>query len=168
LSAGRAELHAQARIIENADQRVRQSAIIAAGYHQRFAFVNDNVAQVIINAQKRTKHSGLGGTEELPDDRTDWDTYLRWFNSLGCPQATIDDVVDHIVHAATVAGIDHVGIGSDFDGVPALPLDLQTAESLPRVSERLQQRGMSDDDIEKILGGNFMRAFEAIENARKA
>ena len=132
------------------------------------AFVNDNVAQVIINAQKRTKHSGLGGTEELPDDRTDWDTYLRWFNSLGCPQATIDDVVDHIVHAATVAGIDHVGIGSDFDGVPALPLDLQTAESLPRVSERLQQRGMSDDDIEKILGGNFMRAFEAIENARKA
>ena len=132
------------------------------------AFVNDNVAQVIINAQKRTKHSGLGGTEELPDDRTDWDTYLQWFNSLGCPQATIDDVVDHIVHAATVAGIDHVGIGSDFDGVPALPLDLQTAESLPRVSERLQQRGMSDDDIEKILGGNFMRAFEAIENARKA
>ena len=77
-------------------------------------------------------------------------------------------MVAHIVHAATVAGIDHVGIGSDFDGVPALPLDLQTAESLPRVSERLQQRGMSDDDIEKILGGNFMRAFEAIENARKA
>src|SRR5438477_1529834 len=132
------------------------------------AFVNDNVAQVIINAQKRMRHSGLGGTEELPDDRTDWDTYLRWFNSLGCPQATIDDVVAHIVHAASVAGIDHVGIGSDFDGVPALPLDLQTAESLPRVSERLQQRGMSDDDIEKILGGNFMRAFEAIENARKA
>jgi membrane dipeptidase len=130
------------------------------------AFVNDSVAQAIMSAQKRTNHPGLGGTEETPDDRTDWDTYLRWFNSLGCPQAKIDDVVDHIVHAATIAGVDHVGIGSDFDGVPALPLELQSAESLPRVTERLQQRGVSDADIEKILGGNFLRTFEAIERQR--
>src|SRR5712692_6173104 len=123
------------------------------------AFVNDDVAQAIINAQRRTKNLGLGGTEETPDDRTDWDTYLKWFNSIGCPQAKLDDVADHIIHAATVAGIDHVGIGSDFDGVPALPQDLQTAESLPRLTERLQQRGVADDDIEKILGGNFLRAF---------
>src|ERR1051326_7718377 len=134
------------------------------------AFVNDEVAQVIMSAQKRKKDapaSGLGGTEEMPDDRTDWDTYLQWFNSLGCPQATLDNVVDHILHASEVAGADHVGIGSDFDGVPALPLELQSAEALPRVTERLQQRGVSDSDIEKILGGNFLRAFEAIEGARK-
>jgi membrane dipeptidase len=130
-------------------------------------FVNDDVAQVIINAQKRTKGTGLGGTEETPDDRTDWDTYLEWFTSLGCPQATLDDVADHVIHAAEVAGIDHVGIGSDFDGVPALPQDLQSAESLPRLTERLQQRGVADGDIEKILGGNFLRAFEAIESARR-
>jgi membrane dipeptidase len=130
------------------------------------AFVNDSVAQAVMNAQKRTKSSGLGGTEEMPDDRTDWDTYLEWFNSLGCPQAKIDDVVDHIVHAATVAGVEHVGIGSDFDGVPALPLELQSAEWLPRVTEHLQKRGVSDADIEKILGGNFLRAFEAIERQR--
>jgi membrane dipeptidase len=131
------------------------------------AFVNDSVAQAVMSAQKPTKSSGLGGTEEMPDDRTDWDTYLEWYNSLGCPQAKIDDVVDHIVHAATVAGVDHVGIGSDFDGVPALPLELQSAESLPRVTERLQQRGVSDADIEKILGGNFLRTFEAIESAKR-
>ena len=134
------------------------------------AFVNDEVAQVIMSAQKRKKESaasGLGGTEEMPDDRTDWDSYLQWFTSLGCPQATLDNVVDHILHAAEVAGIDHVGIGSDFDGVPSLPLELQSAESLPRVTERLQQRGVGDSDIEKILGGNFLRAFEAIEGARK-
>jgi membrane dipeptidase len=132
------------------------------------AFVNDSVAQAVMSAQKRTNGSGLGGTEEMPDDRTDWDTYLEWFNSLGCPQAKIDDVVDHIVHAATVAGVDHVGIGSDFDGVPALPLELQSAESLPRVTERLQKRGVNDADIEKILGANFLRAFEAVESARRA
>jgi membrane dipeptidase len=134
------------------------------------AFVNDDVAQVIMRAQREKKKnataSGLGGTEELPDDRTDWDSYLQWFNSLGCPQASIDDIADHIIHAATVAGVDHVGIGSDFDGVPALPRDLPTAEELPRLTERLQQRGVSDTDIEKILGGNFLRAFEAIESQR--
>src|SRR5436190_19043936 len=93
------------------------------------AFLNDNVAQVIMEASKRKKKdgaTGLGGTEEVPDDRVDWDEYLKWFQSLGCPQATLDDVCDHIIHAATVAGIDHVGIGSDFDGVPALPRELQT------------------------------------------
>ena len=135
------------------------------------AFISDEVAQVIMSAQRRKKESaasGLGGTEELPDDRTDWDTYLQWFNTLGCPQATLDQVVDHIVHAASVAGVDHVGIGSDFDGVPALPAELQTAEALPRVTERLQERGVADDDIEKILGGNFLRAYEAIEAGRRA
>jgi membrane dipeptidase len=132
------------------------------------AFVNDDVATAVMNAQKRkTKSAGLGGTEELPDDRTDWDSFLQWFQSLGCPQAKLDDVVDHIIHAATVAGVDHVGIGSDFDGVPALPLELPSAESLPRVTERLQQRDVADADIDKILGGNFMRAFEAIESARR-
>jgi membrane dipeptidase len=133
------------------------------------AFVNDQVAQVIIHAQKRPKDGkgGGGGTEELPDDRTDWDEYLQWFNTLGCPVARLDDVIDHIVHAATVAGIDHVGLGSDFDGVPALPSGLQSAAAMPSITERLIARGFSDEDVLKVLGGNFMRVFERIEKARR-
>ncbi len=135
------------------------------------AFINDEVAQVIMKAQKRPPYAdvlaGTGGTEELPDDRTDWDHFLQWFHSLGCPTATIDDLVDHIVHAAEVAGVEHVGIGSDFDGVPALPDGLPTAATLPRVTERLLERGVAETDIEKILGGNFLRAFEAVEAGRK-
>jgi membrane dipeptidase len=133
------------------------------------AFISEDVAQAIMKAQKRPKKagSGTGGTEEMPDDRTDWDEYLQWFNSLGSPQATIDQVVDHIVHAATVAGVDHVGIGSDFDGVPALPQGLGSAAALPRLTDRMIERGISETDIEKILGGNFLRTFEAIERARK-
>jgi len=134
------------------------------------AFVNDDVAKVIMNAGKRPRNSdgitGKGGTEEIPDDRVDWDSYLTWFQTLGCPRATIEDVADHIIHAATVAGVEHVGIGSDFDGVPALPDELQTAASLPRLTERLVQRGMSDTEVEKVLGANFMRVFEAIEMGR--
>ena len=72
-------------------------------------------------------------------------------------------MVNHILHAAEVAGVEHVGIGSDFDGVPALPADLQTAAGLPRLTERLLERGLSDSEIEKILGGNFLRVFAEIE-----
>lgn len=128
------------------------------------AFVNDSVAEVVMHAQKRPARGvGPGETEEMPDDRTDWDSFLKWFNTLGCPRATLEDVVNHIIHAATVAGVDHVGIGSDFDGVPALPDGLQTAASLPALTARLLERGLSETDVLKILGGNFLRAFEQIE-----
>lgn len=131
------------------------------------AFISDDVAQAVMKAAKRPKGDSAGGTSETPSDAIDWDQYLQWFQSLGCPTATLDQVIDHIIHAASVAGIDHVGIGSDFDGVPALPDGLQTAASLPRITARLQQRGLSDSDIVKILGGNFLRAYEAIESAAK-
>ncbi|HUP46206.1 MAG TPA: dipeptidase [Thermoanaerobaculia bacterium] len=128
------------------------------------AFVNDEVAQVIMKAQRRPGGgSGRGESEELPDDRTDWASYLEWFRSIGCPQAKLDDVVDHIIHAAMVAGAEHVGIGSDFDGVPALPEGLETAAALPALTARLLERGMSEQEVEKVLGGNFMRVFEAVE-----
>lgn len=130
------------------------------------AFISDDVAQVIMAASKTKKKEGgnpMGGTEEMPDDRTDWDTYLKWFQSLGCPTATLDQVADHIFHVANVAGIDHVGIGSDFDGVPSLPDGLGTASGLPMLTARLLERGMSGTDVEKVLGGNFMRVFEAVE-----
>jgi membrane dipeptidase len=130
------------------------------------AFLNDRVAEVIINSQKRVRSESAGGTEEMPNDSTDWDLYLEWFNTLGCPQATLDDAADHVFHAAEVAGIDHVGIGSDFDGVPALPTGLQTASGLPFLTARLLERGMSEGDVEKVLGANFLRVFEQIEKGR--
>ena len=133
------------------------------------AFLDDDVAQVVMRAQKRPRKDGdgEGGTEEMPDDRVDWDSYLKWFNALGCPEAHLDDAVDHVFHAAEVAGIDHVGIGTDFDGVPALPSGLQTAAQMPAFTARLLERGMSETDVEKVLGGNFMRVFEAIERGRR-
>jgi Zn-dependent dipeptidase, microsomal dipeptidase homolog len=131
------------------------------------AFLNDAVAQLLMNSQKRVRSESEGGSEEMPHDATDWNLFVEWFNTLGCPQATVDDAVDHILHAADVAGIDHVGIGTDFDGVPALPKDLETAAGLPLVTSRLLERGVSEAGVEKILGGNFLRVFEQIEAGRK-
>jgi membrane dipeptidase len=133
------------------------------------AFISDEVAQVIMNASKRDKTAPPteGGTEEMPNDRVDWDSFLTWFQALGCPAATLDQVADHIFHVAQVAGIDHVGIGSDFDGVPSLPTGLTSASNLPALTQRLLERGLSETDVEKVLGGNFMRVFEAVEGGRR-
>lgn len=134
------------------------------------AFVNDSVAAKLMSAQKRDPNPHLesrGKFEELPDDRLDWEGFVQWYQGLQLPPSTIDDVVAHISHAAEVAGVDHVGIGSDFDGVPALPEGLNDASRLPDLTEKLIDRGFSDDDIAKILGLNFLRVFEAVEEAAK-
>jgi membrane dipeptidase len=127
------------------------------------AFINEEVSQALQRAQKRDRMESPPDNDEVPDDRTDWASYLGWFQSLGVPTATIDDAADHIVHAAKVAGVEHVGIGSDFDGVPALPHGLTDASLLPDLTERLLDRGLGESEIEMILGENFLRVFEAVE-----
>ena len=67
-----------------------------------------------------------------------------------------------------VAGVDHVGLGSDFDGVDSLPEGLTGIDGLPKITLELMKRGYTDDDVLKILGGNFMRVFEATEAFAKA
>ncbi|MCD0461616.1 dipeptidase [Roseiconus lacunae] len=77
---------------------------------------------------------------------------------------TLHDVVDHIEHVIMVAGIDHVGIGSDFDGVPRLPLQLESVASYPLITQELLNRGYGKEQIHKILGGNILRALRAAES----
>ena len=76
-------------------------------------------------------------------------------------------IVDHIDHIRDVAGIDYIGIGSDFDGVPSLPVGMNGAEDLPLVTYEMLKRGYSEQDILKVLGGNFMRVFEKAEQVAK-
>jgi len=72
----------------------------------------------------------------------------------------LDLLVDHIEHIAKVAGIDHVGLGSDFDGVTALPEGVDDCSELPNLTRRLLERGFSPSDVRKILGENFLRVME--------
>lgn len=78
-------------------------------------------------------------------------------------RGTIYDVVDHIEHVVKVAGIDHVGIGSDFDGVPRLPEHLESVATYPRITQELLRRGHSREAIHKLLGGNVLRVLKAAE-----
>ena len=76
---------------------------------------------------------------------------------------TIHDVVDHIVHIIQVAGIDHVGLGADFDGVDALPAQLEDVSTYPRITQALLDRGYTAEQIRKIYGGNILRVMRAAE-----
>jgi membrane dipeptidase len=80
------------------------------------------------------------------------------------PRPPFKSLIDHFDHIAKVAGIDHVGLGSDFDGVSGqTPQGINSAADLPRITQALLDRGYSADDIKKILGGNVLRVFRQVE-----
>jgi len=80
------------------------------------------------------------------------------------PRPPLSSLIDHIDHIAKVAGVDHVGLGSDFDGVSgATPAGIDSAADLPKITQALLDRGYSADDIRKILGGNLLRVFREAE-----
>jgi len=80
------------------------------------------------------------------------------------PRPPFKSLIDHIDHIAKVAGVDHVGLGSDFDGVSgATPQGMDSAADLPNITQALLDRGYSADDIKKILGGNLLGVFRQVE-----
>src|SRR5580704_17649948 len=81
------------------------------------------------------------------------------------PRPPFKSLVDHIDHVAKTAGVDHVGLGSDFDGVSgATPQGMDSAADLPKITQALLDRGYSAEDIKKILGGNLLRVFRQVES----
>lgn len=85
--------------------------------------------------------------------------------SAAMPRATLADVVAHIDHVVKLAGIDAVGIGSDFDGVGCTPEGLEDVSKFPNLTRALLERGYSENDIRKIYGGNTLRLLRAVERA---
>jgi len=101
--------------------------------------------------------------EKFPKDEDFEKAMADWRKANPMPSGTVKDVVDHIDHIVKIAGIDHVGLGSDFDGVSQLPTDLPDVSSYPIVTQELLDRHYSEKDIKKVLGGNLLRAFAAAE-----
>lgn len=86
-----------------------------------------------------------------------------WVKDNDYPAGTVHDVADHIDHIVKVAGIDHVGIGSDYDGIGRTPNQLENVATYPNLTQALLDRGYKKDDILKILGGNVLRVFAEAE-----
>lgn len=82
------------------------------------------------------------------------------------PPPDLERLIAHIEHAIAVAGVDHVGLGSDFDGVPCVPKGLEDVTGLPRITYWLLQRGLDEASVRKVLGENLLRVFAAAEQVR--
>lgn len=107
--------------------------------------------------QKRLEglHSG--------DEKAVEDGLEAWFKLHPGPKATVAQVADHVDHIRKVAGIDSVGIGSDFDGVTDVPAGLENVSKYPALVAELLRRGYSDADVEKVIGRNILRVMRAAE-----
>jgi membrane dipeptidase len=102
--------------------------------------------------------------KQYPDDKPRVDKELkRWKAQHRYPRGSIHDVLDHIDHIAKVAGVQYVGLGSDFDGVSKLPTQLDDVSYYPYITQGLIDRGYTDEQIQGILGGNLMRVFRGAE-----
>ena len=136
------------------------------------AFVDENYRKAA-EAQAKDRDAAIKAYTDKLKAEGKTPTYLdmdrisrEWAAKI--PRPPLSSLIDHIDHIAKVAGVDHVGLGSDFDGVSgATPEGIDSAADLPKITQALLDRGYSADDIRKILGGNLLRVFAESESASK-
>jgi membrane dipeptidase len=95
------------------------------------------------------------------------ETEIRINMEAGLAKPSYMVIADHMDHAVKVAGVDHVGLGSDFDGVDAIPSGMEDVSKLPNLVEELARRGYSEEDLVKILGGNLLRVMRRVEQVSR-
>jgi membrane dipeptidase len=116
-----------------------------------------------VSAPYRERGEPVPFTVTVAADRAFYAEHL----SATLPLTPLSVLVDHIDHVARVAGIDHVGIGSDFDGIQFLPDGLNSAADLPKITAALADRGYTDEQLAKLLGENLLRVFGEVQAAAK-
>jgi len=138
------------------------------------AFIDENYRKASSNPEKikqrdaeveayKKAHAHPDGSPVTYDETAALEK--KWATQF--PRPPLKSLIDHIDHVAKVAGIDHVGLGSDFDGVTSLPEGIDSVADLPKITQALYQRGYTREQILKILGGNFMRVLHEVEVTAK-
>jgi membrane dipeptidase len=105
--------------------------------------------------------------KKYPDQREFRTAMAQWRKENSIPTGSVHNVVDHIEHIIKVAGIDHVGLGSDFDGITTVPRQLEDVSYYPYITQELLNRGYSRSDILKVLGGNVLRVLRRAEEVAR-
>lgn len=99
-----------------------------------------------------------------PKDYPAWTAWVKEYKQANpAPHATLQDVVAHVEHVREVAGVEHVGLGGDYDGVDALPEGLEDVSGYPRLLAALAERGWSDEDLARLTSGNILRVLDAAQ-----
>jgi membrane dipeptidase len=125
------------------------------GWSQKKKKVDAEIATMVQEAS--AAEPGDAVHKKIARDRVRQREYARRL-----PPVKVSRIVDHIDHIVKLVGVDHVGIGSDFDGVQITTADLATVAELPNLTRELLRRGYTESDVDKILGGNMLRVMEAL------
>jgi membrane dipeptidase len=163
--------HSSARVFSNHKRNVpdellkriaQNGGVVMVNFYP--AFLDEKVRVAGLERDEKMKAQRDALRERFKDDQKRLDEELKKLSDANpIPNTTLSMLVDHIEHIAKVAGVDHVGLGSDFDGVPNLPEGIDDVAGLPNITYELLRRGHSEADVLKILGGNFMRVFAEAE-----
>ncbi|HEX6773870.1 MAG TPA: dipeptidase, partial [Acidobacteriaceae bacterium] len=170
--------HSSSRALTNAprnmtDEMLRALAnnggVVQANFYS--AFISESWRKAW-DAQKPERQAAQKAAEEKAKAEGRPMTYSQedaidkeWAAKI--PRPPLSDLIDHIDHMVKVAGIDHVGIGSDFDGISSAPEGIDSAADLPKITAALKARGYSEADCRKIMGGNLLRVFAQVEKVSK-
>ncbi|HTK29705.1 MAG TPA: dipeptidase [Vicinamibacterales bacterium] len=145
----------------------KNGGVVMINYHagflsEEFRVASEKRAGSIVQSMDAMSKK-CGGNEActtMESDRIDHEAMLNG----QLPKVSWEKIIEHIDHAVKVAGIDHVGLGSDFDGA-TMPLGMEDATKLPKITDALLKKGYKEEDVTKILGGNILRVMEAVERA---
>jgi membrane dipeptidase len=137
------------------------SGFISQEYRNKLTAMQPEIDKAVTDAKAKAKAEGREFTY------AEEDLLLRSFLGF-IPRPPMKELIDHIDHIAKVAGVDHVGLGSDFDGITGqLPEGIDSPADLPKITAALMARGYSAEDCRKILGGNLLRVFREVEAVSK-
>src|SRR5437868_2543959 len=147
----------------------RRGGVVMVNYYS--AFVDENWRQAY-EAQAKERSAAIDAVAQQYKDADPVTRYRetdkvakQWAAKI--PRPPFEAIIDHIDHVAKIAGVDHTGLGSDFDGTPSMPQGLDSAADLPKITEGLLKRGYTADQIRKILGDNLMRVFKEVEDVSR-
>jgi membrane dipeptidase len=171
--------HSSARALTDAPRNMtddmlravaKNGGVVQANFYSAFI---DEAYRKASDAQKDQANAAVQAfiaerrSQGKPVSYADYDQIQREW-SAKIPRPPLKSLIDHIDHVAKIAGVDHVGLGSDFDGVSgATPQGIDSAADLPRITQALLDRGYSADDVHKILGGNLLRVFGEVERVSR-
>jgi membrane dipeptidase len=167
--------HSSARALATAPRNMTDDMLAAVGKNGGVVMVNffplfiSNEFAAAWNARSEALAPQIDELRKKHGDHTKayWDARQALFAQHPIPPVPLTVVADHIDHMVQVAGIDHVGLGSDFDGISATPAGLEDVSGLPALTAELQRRGYTEEQLRKILGENFMRVFADVERVAR-
>jgi len=171
--------HSSARALAHHPRNMTDDMLKAVGTNQGVVMVNfydaflDNDFRRASAAQAPERDAATKAQEEKLRAQGKPLNYMsvedpvekEWAAKL--PRPPFKVLIDHIDHIAKVAGVEHVGLGSDFDGNPAMPQGMDSAADLPKITQALLDRGYTADQIKGVLGGNLLRVFRQVEQVSR-